>query len=194
MSNIFVTASQTLLTPSVFALGLGLAGSSFHTFGNFANEVTGIGAIQASSDIRKVNGISVSRSVELWGIYFDKGKLWFIGAIALSLVGYGSAAVYLPGVREYLYAAIAASVGSGASVALLIPTNSRLLEIREKIHEVRATRALSAEAGNEGAELLNEAEQKEAAQLVATWARLHRVRFAINAIGWVAGFLAAVVI
>ncbi|KAF8318806.1 hypothetical protein DL93DRAFT_347259 [Clavulina sp. PMI_390] len=193
---------------SLFALGLGLAGSSFFTFGNFANGVTGIGAIQAKPALRKLNAISVSQRVELWGIQYDHGKVWFPVAIVTSVIGYGFAAITLANIRRLLFTAIGASVLSGALIVTLAPTNAKLVALRDAIHQRRFTDTpqqqtnLSGDSGLSDAnmqypdkvELLNVTEQETATTLIVKWGWLHRARVLANSIGWVAGFAAAVLV
>jgi len=179
-----------LMSPGVMWLGIGLSGTSCFAWGNIS--ALYVGVAPAITNGIKENDLSISKAVELFAWMYDRGKIYFPAAIAVSVVGFAGAALSLEEVRPLLTAAIIFQVAAGAWTPLaMMPTNNRLLLLRDQIREARAARKVNGQdAQIEGYDPLGDVQQAEAIQLLGKWKCLHRFRVVTGMIAWVLGIAA----
>ncbi|KJA16403.1 hypothetical protein HYPSUDRAFT_219501 [Hypholoma sublateritium FD-334 SS-4] len=184
--------SRATASPFALSLGLGLGTVSYYFWGNVASQVFGAISIPIHPKDRKKLGIDTSKGVEIWAWAYKLGAKHMGVSAAVSGLAVMAAAFQLPAAKElsisrkYLLLLSAGLLSNGIwTVAIMLPTNNRLIAIRDKI-------VLRKSGAESSISSLTVAEEEEAETLLQKWKRMHYVRLGLGALGYI-GTLAAYV-
>jgi len=183
--------SRATASPYALSLGLGLGTVSYYFWGNVASQFMGAISIPIYPEERKRLGIDTSKGIEIWAWAYKLGAKHLGVSGFVSGLSVMAAAFQLPErqasiSRNYLLLLSAGLLSNGIwTVAMMLPTNNRLLAIRDKVVLRKSGSASSASS-------LTVAEEEEAETLLQKWKQMHYVRIGLGALGYI-GTLAAYV-